>query len=116
MIGFSLPALSMNMLITAVFVFLPPLYAEHRGLGAATVGLIFLSAKFVDMIAAPSWGLFMDSYRTRWGRRRPWLVLSAPVLMLAVSMLYNPPESVTALYLFAWLAILYIGWGRRRTP
>ena len=49
MIGFSLPALGLNMLVTAVFVFLPALYAEHRGLGAATVGLIFLVAKFIDM-------------------------------------------------------------------
>jgi Na+/melibiose symporter-like transporter len=62
MIGFSLPALSLNMLLTAVFVIIPPLYAEHRGLGAATVGLVFLLAKMVDMIAAPAWGLFMDSY------------------------------------------------------
>ena len=30
--------------------------------------------------------------------------------MLAVLMLYNPPESVTALYLFGWLALLYFGW------
>jgi GPH family glycoside/pentoside/hexuronide:cation symporter len=110
MIGFSLPALSLNMLLTAVFVFLPPLYAEHRGLGAATVGLMFLSAKMVDMVAAPMWGLFMDSYRTRWGRRRPWLALSVPILVLAILMVYNPPESATGLYLFIWLAILYIGW------
>ncbi len=110
MIGFSLPALSLNMLLTAVFVFLPPLYAEHRGLGAATVGLMFLSAKMVDMVAAPMWGLFMDSYRTRWGRRRPWLVLSVPILVLAILMVYNPPESASPFYLFMWLAILYIGW------
>ena len=110
MIGFSLPALGLNMLVTAVFVFLPPLYAEHRGLGAATVGLIFLTAKFVDMIAAPIWGLFMDSYRTRWGRRRPWLALSVPILVLAIFMVYNPPESAAGLYLFIWLATLYIGW------
>jgi len=110
MIGFSLPALSLNMLLTAVFVFLPPLYAEHRGLGGATVGLMFLIAKLIDMIAAPMWGLFMDSYRTRWGRRRPWLALSVPILMLAVVMVYNPPDSTTGLYLLLWLAILYIGW------
>jgi len=110
MIGFSLPALGLNMLVTAVFVFLPPLYAEHRGLGAATVGLIFLSAKMIDMVAAPMWGLFMDSYRTRWGRRRPWLALSAPIIMLAILMVYNPPESAGALYLFIWLSTLYIGW------
>ena len=110
MFGFSLPALGLNMLVTAVFVFLPPLYAEHQGLGAATVGLMFLMAKLVDMIAAPIWGLFMDSYRTRWGRRRPWLALSIPILMVAILMVYNPPESAAGLYLFIWLATLYIGW------
>ena len=110
MIGFSLPALGLNALVTAVVVFLPALYAEHRGFGAATVGLIFFLAKIVDMVAAPAWGVFMDCYSTRWGRRRPWLALSAPILMLAILMLYNPPESVTALYLFGWLALLYFGW------
>jgi len=110
MIGFSLPALSFNMLLTGVFVFLPSLYAEHRGLGSATVGLMFLIAKLVDMVAAPMWGLFMDSCRTRWGRRRPWLALSVPILVLAVVMVFNPPESATGLYLLLWLAILYIGW------
>lgn len=110
MIGFSLPALGLNMLVTAVFVFLPALYAEHRGMGAAAVGLIFLIAKFIDMIAAPLWGLFMDSYKTRWGRRRPWLALSAPILMLAILMVYNPPQTATTLYLFVWLTTLYIGW------
>lgn len=110
LVGFSLPALGLNTLVTAVFVFLPALYAEHRHLGPAAVGTIFLLAKLVDMIAAPSWGLFMDSYRTRWGRRRPWLVLSTPILMLAIFMVYNPPESVTGLYLFTWLSVLYIGW------
>jgi GPH family glycoside/pentoside/hexuronide:cation symporter len=110
MIGFSLPALGLNMLVTAVFVFLPALYAEHRGLGATTVGFIFLMAKFVDMIAAPIWGWFMDSYRTRWGRRRPWLALSVPILMVAIYAAYNPPESATSLYLFISIASLYIGW------
>ena len=110
MIGFSLPALGLNALVTAVVVFLPALYAEHRGFGATAVGLIFFLAKIVDMVAAPAWGLFMDNYSTRWGRRRPWLALSVPILMLAVLMLYNPPESATALYLFGWLALLYFGW------
>jgi len=110
MIGFSLPALGLNTLVTAVFVFLPPLYTEHQHLGAATVGTVFLLAKLVDIVAAPSWGLFMDSYSTRWGRRRPWLALSTPMLMVAIFMLYGPPESATVFYLFTWLSLLYVGW------
>lgn len=110
LIGFSLPALGLNTLVTAVFVFLPTLYAEHTGIAAAQVGTIFLLAKIIDMIAAPSWGLIMDSYQTRWGRRRPWLALSTPILMLAIFMIYNPPDAVTGLYLFTWLCFLYVGW------
>jgi GPH family glycoside/pentoside/hexuronide:cation symporter len=109
MVGFSLPAMGLNMLLTAVFVFLPALYAEHRGLGTAAVGAIFFGAKFVDMIAAPLWGFFMDSYQTRWGRRRPWLTLSAPILMAAIYLAYNPPETASGVYLFLTLSILYIG-------
>ena len=110
MVGFSLPAMSLNTLLTAVFVFLPALYAEHRGLGTAVVGVLFLGAKIVDMIAAPLWGLFMDSYETRWGRRRPWLALSVPILMLAIFLAFIPPANATGLYLFLTLSLLYIGW------
>ena len=94
LIGFSLPALGLNMLVTAVFVFLPALYTEHQQLGATTVGTVFLLAKIIDMLAAPSWGLFMDSYSTRWGRRRPWLALSTPMLMVAM-MMKNAVRSTT---------------------
>jgi Na+/melibiose symporter-like transporter len=110
MVGFSLPALGLNMLVTSVFVFLPALYTEQMGLGAATVGTVFLLAKVVDVIAAPSLGLFMDSYSTRWGRRRPWLALSTPILICAIFMLFIPQGSASVLYLFVGLCILYIGW------
>ena len=109
MMGFALPALGLNSLLVSVFVFLPALYAEQRGLGAATVGLVFLLAKVVDMIVAPTCGVLMDSYSTRWGRRRPWLAGSVPILALAVLMVYNPPENASVPYLFFSLALLYVG-------
>ena len=109
MMGFALPALGLNSLLVSVFVFLPALYAEQRGLGAATVGLIFLFAKLVDMLVAPTCGVLMDSYSTRWGRRRPWLAASVPILALAVLMVYNPPENASVAYLFFSLALLYVG-------
>lgn len=110
MLGFATPALPLNSLVTAVFVFLPALYAEYVGLGAATVGAIFLAAKIVDVFVTPLWGLFMDNYPTRWGRRRPWLALSAPALMITVYMLFNPPAAITTSYLIFWLIALYVAW------
>ena len=110
MLGFSLPGLGLNTLVTAVFVFLPALYVESRGLPTATVGLVFFLAKIIDMVAAPIWGTFMDSYKTRWGRRRPWLIVSVPILMTAIFFLFHPPEDVSVYYLFFGLALCYIGW------
>ena len=37
-------------------------------------------------------------------------MLSTPILMVAIYMVYNPPEVVSGLYLFVWLSVLYIGW------
>lgn len=110
LVGFATPALPLNALVTAVFVFLPALYSEHVGLGAATVGAIFLAAKIVDVFVTPLWGIFMDSYPTRWGRRRPWLALSVPALMLTVFMLFNPSQTADNVYLIFWLIALYIAW------
>jgi Na+/melibiose symporter-like transporter len=110
MIGFATPALPLNSLVTAVFVFIPALYAEHVGIGAATVGSIFLLAKVLDVIITPSIGIAMDKYPTRWGRRRPWLVVSVPFLMLCIFMLFNPPEGIDGLFLAAWLVMTYIAW------
>ena len=110
MLAFSLPGLGLNTLVTAIFVFVPVVYTEYRGMDPALVGLIFFLAKIVDMVAAPIWGNFMDSYKTRFGRRKPWLLVSVPILITAVFMLFTPPDDVSTLYLFFFLAMLYIGW------
>jgi GPH family glycoside/pentoside/hexuronide:cation symporter len=110
MLGFATPALPLNALVTAVFVFIPALYSDQVGISAATVGVIFLLAKVIDVIITPLWGIVMDKYPTRWGRRRPWLVLSVPFLMLAVYMLFNPPDMVSSTYLIIWLVAIYIAW------
>ena len=110
MAGFALPAMPLNASLTALFVFLPPLYAEFRGLGAAAVGGVFLVAKLFDMVTDPIFGLAADRLETRWGRRRPWLVLSVPIMMLSLYNLYLPPETAGYAYFTGWLIVMYVGW------
>ena len=110
MAGFALPALPLNAALTALFVFLPPLYAEYGGLTAATVGSVFLFAKLFDMVTDPIFGLAADRLETRWGRRRPWLALSVPILMVSLYRLYLPPEAAGYGYFVGWLIVMYVGW------
>jgi glycoside/pentoside/hexuronide:cation symporter, GPH family len=92
-------------------VYLPPLYATEMGLGLSTVGFIFMLARIWDVFTDPAMGLLIDRYPSRWGRRKHWIVLGMPIMMLATWFLYMPTrEPQSASYLFTWLFVLYAGY------
>lgn len=91
-------------------VFLPPFYAGQMGLGLSLVGAIFMFARFWDVFTDPVLGLLSDKYRTRWGRRRHWIVASLPMMLIATYMLFMPTAPVSGYYLFGWMVVLYVGW------
>jgi glycoside/pentoside/hexuronide:cation symporter, GPH family len=92
----------------SVAVQLPRFFASSLGVGAAAGGVFFL-VRLIDIPVDPALGLLMDRTRTRFGRYRPWLVASAPVLILALYMAYQARPGVGVPYLTLWLLILYLG-------
>jgi Na+/melibiose symporter-like transporter len=50
-------------------------------------------------------GFFSDKTRTRWGRRKPWIVIGVPLYAFVIWMLLNPGPMATAVY----LGVFYIG-------
>ena len=92
-----------------LLVHLPPFYAS-LGLSLSVVGTIFLIARLWDMVTDPILGILSDRFETRWGRRRHWIVLSVPIMMVSVFMVFIPQGDVTAFYLIFWLLILFVGW------
>ena len=110
LVAFSLPGFSIGALAVALAVFLPNYYAAHLGLPLAAVGAAFGVVRFGDMFLDPVIGLFMDRTRTRIGRYRVWMLAGAPLLMLAVYMLFAPPGGVSLIYLAGWLLAYYVGW------
>jgi len=96
--------------LTALVVFVPPFYAGSVGLGLGTVGMIFGLTKLWDVVTDPVFGVVSDRWHTRWGRRRPWMVVSVPLLGLCTYMVFIPPTSVSGEYFALWMILLYIGW------
>ena len=106
--GITMPMAAMGM---PVAVYLPRFYSEGMGLSLATVGIIFTLARMWDVVTDPLMGMAIDKFETRWGRRKHWVALSIPILMLSVWMVFMPnPDSVTPTYLMFWLLVLYIGY------
>ncbi len=110
LLAFASPAAPIAGLGLPLVVYLPPFYAEEMGLGLSTVGAIFMLTRFWDVVTDPLLGLLSDRFHTPWGRRRPWLVLSVPIVVGAVAEIFLPSPAVTAGSLLAWMMVLYVGW------
>ena len=106
--GITIPMAAMGMPIA---VYLPRFYSEGMGLSLITVGTIFTIARIWDVVTDPIMGMLIDKFDTRWGRRKHWIALSIPLLVLSVWMVFIPSkENVTAFYLLFWLILLYVGY------
>ena len=90
-------------------IFLPPFYTKTLGLGLAEVGFVFMLVRAFDIITDPLMGMVGDRYDSRWGRRRHWLVIALPFMMLGVFMAFIPQGSPSIWYLGFWLVVLYAG-------
>lgn len=69
------------------------------------IGALLGASRLWDAVTDPGVGYLSDHTRSRWGRRRPWMGLSAIPLGACVVMLWAPPSALTGLALVAWLAV-----------
>ncbi|MBA4210072.1 MAG: MFS transporter [Parvibaculum sp.] len=93
-----------------VAVYIPPFYSGTLGLDLAAVGLILMLARISDVFTDPLIGRLSDRTRTRFGRRRPWVIAGVPLMMLSAYMLFLPGEEISNLYLLVWIAAIYLGY------
>ena len=71
----------------------------------ATVGVIFALGRAWDAISDPIAGTWSDRTRTRFGRRRPWMLAALPLIGLGFAMTWIPPAGLEGAVLTAWVAV-----------
>ena len=101
MFGTSIP---INMLKTYAAIY----YVDRLGLTTPQMATILLVYTFIDALDNPVYGFLSDRTRTRWGRRRPWLVIGAPLLVLTFVAFYSTPAFLAGKSLFAYAMLFYI--------
>jgi GPH family glycoside/pentoside/hexuronide:cation symporter len=108
-LAFSLANLPLAAISIAVFVYLPPYFAGHLGVGMVLVGGVWMGVRLIDIPVDLGLAVMMDRTRTPIGRYRFWMLLGAPVLMLALYKLFMAPVGMSGLYLVGWLLVMYLG-------
>jgi glycoside/pentoside/hexuronide:cation symporter, GPH family len=107
---FAAPAIPAAAISFPIGAYLPPFYAAVSGLDLATIGILFMAARLFDLAIDPAMGALSDSTRTRWGRRKPWLAASIPVLLIGCWLMFFPAEGSGIVALGIALLVAYIGY------
>ena len=108
--AYAAPAFAFAVPTIPVYVYLPSVYADDLGLGLAVTGAAILVSRILDTLSDPVVGLISDRTRSRFGRRKPFVVGGALVALIGFLMVAFPPAMVSGVYLTVWLLVLYFGW------
>jgi Na+/melibiose symporter-like transporter len=91
--------------------FLLLFYNQVLGLSPAVVGLAILATALLDAFIDPAIGYFSDNFRSRLGRRHPFMYAALLPGVIAFAMLLNPPHldhAALGLYLFVVYAAVRV--------
>lgn len=88
--------------------FLLTFYALVVGLDERLVGLAILIALVFDAISDPLVGYLSDNFRSKWGRRHPFMYGAAIPVAVSYFMLWNPPSGWSQEALFVYLTVLAV--------
>jgi len=88
----------------------PPDSGRPTYLPTMTMGILLLVATFWDAVIDPFIGHWSDTLRSRWGRRRPFLIFASPFILLGAILLWTPPSvtnyALNAVY-FMFIILIY---------
>jgi Na+/melibiose symporter-like transporter len=103
------PSLVTSVAALPMALFVPAFYADELGLPLAAVGAAIAASRLLDVVTDPLIGSMSDRLGTRWGRRKPWMIVGTPLFLVAVWQVFVPGESASTSHLLLWTALLYLG-------
>jgi GPH family glycoside/pentoside/hexuronide:cation symporter len=87
----------------------PPDSGRTAYLPLGLIGVLMIVASIWDAVIDPFIGQWSDTLRSRWGRRKPFLILASPFVLLGAILIWTPPGTnftVNAIY-FMVITLMY---------
>ncbi len=101
---FSSPSAGYGFAFFLVTLYLLKFSTDVLLLSPESVGVVLSLAKLWDAVSDPVAGHLSDRTRSRWGRRRIWLLLALLPLAIGLWMMWSPPGLLEGPYLLGWMA------------
>lgn len=92
-IAYAAPAYALAVIGIPVYVYIPKFYTDVVGINVILLGYILFSVRIFDAVSDPVIGYLSDRTHTKYGRRRPYIVVGAVFVAMAMYLLFNPPQA-----------------------
>lgn len=118
-LGFGVGTVGVSVMLNAVTAYFPVFMSTVLGQSTEIAGLLLMISKLYDAVADVIIGTVSDRTRSRWGRRRPFLLAGAFVSAASFLMIFTPTQmSQTALlaYMTAALVLYSTGYSLFNVP
>jgi Na+/melibiose symporter-like transporter len=107
-IGYAMGDAAANLVWRGALAYLAVFYTDTFGLTAAAAAMLFLVVRLSDGVTDIIMGMIADRTQTPWGKFRPWILWSTPLLAVFMVLCFTTPDlSYTHKLIYAY--VTYIG-------
>jgi GPH family glycoside/pentoside/hexuronide:cation symporter len=107
-IAFGAPNFAGAAMAIPIAIHLSIFYSDVVLVPLGVIALAKAVARAFDALTDPLMGWVSDRTRTRFGRRRPWLIVGAPLTAVAFVAMFSPPVGMGPTTAGLWLTVTYL--------
>ncbi|MEN8250265.1 MAG: MFS transporter [Bacteroidota bacterium] len=89
---------------------IPAFYAKYTEVSLAAIATVLLFGRIFDAISDPLIGFLSDRTRSRFGKRKPWMMFGTPIAMVAIIFVFMPPANAGIFYFAFWSIAMFFSW------
>ncbi len=118
-LGFGVGTVGVSIMLNTVTAYFPAFCSTVLGKSPEIAGYLLMVSKLYDVLADIAVGVMSDRTRSRWGRRRPYLLVGALVSAASFLMIFAPPvmsDSAVTFYMLAALILYTTGYSLFNVP
>lgn len=118
-LGFSVGTVGVSIMLNAVTAYYPAFMSTVMGQSPEVAGFLLMASKLFDALIDLAVGTMSDRTRSRWGRRKPWLLAGGILSAASFLMIFSPPalsEGAITAYMVAALLLYSLAYSLFNVP
>jgi GPH family glycoside/pentoside/hexuronide:cation symporter len=105
--GYGLGSAGISLIWMTIDAFLAIYLTDIVGMPALLVGNVIIISRFLGGCTDFLIGLLVDKTKTRWGRTRPWILMTAPLLGVSFVLLFSVPVNLPVNVVVSYVFVMF---------